>query len=296
MASLARILLIDDDPQVCSAIERLLQKDFEVQIAYTLQKAQEIISEDPRFGILICDLKLPDGDGVEFLASMKERYPLATRVLLTAQVDTDALTRAINQAEIHRCIMKPWDNNIFVVQIHECYKFHQTLCHIQLLEILSTTDHLTGLINHRHMHETLQLELERASRHQRPLSFIMIDVDHFKKYNDTHGHPKGDRLLSDIAKFLAQSVRNIDIVARYGGEEFGIILPDTSLASAREIAERLRTQFHEKFEQTLSLGVSNYPDIEAEDVAQSLIDSADKALYSAKKNGRNQTIIAQKLV
>jgi two-component system cell cycle response regulator len=164
------------------------------------------------------------------------------------------------------------------------------------LEILSTTDHLTGLINHRHMHETLQLELERASRHQRPLSFIMIDVDHFKKYNDTHGHPKGDRLLSDIAKFLAQSVRNIDIVARYGGEEFGIILPDTSLASAREIAERLRTQFHEKFEQTLSLGVSNYPDIEAEDVAQSLIDSADKALYSAKKNGRNQTVIAQKLV
>jgi diguanylate cyclase (GGDEF)-like protein len=128
------------------------------------------------------------------------------------------------------------------------------------------------------------------------VSFLLTDIDHFKKINDTHGHPTGDQVLKRVAAILKASARKIDIVARYGGEEFALVLEGTDRAGARQLAERIRqevgAQTHDSakgaFRATLSLGVAVYP--EDGKSKQELISNADQALYAAKHNGRNRTV------
>jgi diguanylate cyclase (GGDEF)-like protein len=166
----------------------------------------------------------------------------------------------------------------------------------QALEEQATTDGLTGLVNHRTFQERFSSMLGRAERHGFPVSLILTDIDHFKKVNDTHGHPTGDEVLRRVARILKASARKIDIVARYGGEEFAIVLEATDREGARQLAERIRTEVSRQafesaqgpFKATLSLGVSVYPH-DARAKAE-LIGRADKALYAAKHGGRNKTV------
>lgn len=166
------------------------------------------------------------------------------------------------------------------------------------LRRLATTDGLTRLYNHRHFHEILKLEYERASRYETQLSLVMMDIDYFKNINDTHGHPVGDLILKELARRLKSYVRRIDTLARYGGEEFAILLPQTSLDSARTLAERIRAETEKRpFETekgelfiTVSLGVC---DTGSEDVKNhaDIVSKADEALYRAKREGRNRTCL-----
>jgi len=164
----------------------------------------------------------------------------------------------------------------------------------------SITDDLTGLSNRRHFQDILQREIIQAQRYSTSVSMIMIDIDHFKKYNDTHGHLQGDIALKQVANILLQNTRGIDLSARFGGEEFIVLLPKTAIAGARTTAEKLRSIFEEeKFSGeeisqpdgrlTISLGVASYPE-HTHDMHK-LLDLADQALYLAKKNGRNQYFI-----
>src|SRR5690606_21785315 len=135
---------------------------------------------------------------------------------------------------------------------------------------LAVTDGLTGLYNHRHLHERLTLEVERSARNGLPLSILMIDVDHFKHYNDHHGHPAGDELLRQLSRIMRDGRRANDFVARYGGEEFAVVLVDTPKLTAAQLAERLREQvadfpFAHAEDQpggklTISIGVASFPD------------------------------------
>lgn len=166
------------------------------------------------------------------------------------------------------------------------------------LERLATTDGLTGLRNHRFFQETLEFELKRAARHPRPLTLCMLDVDHFKQFNDTHGHPAGDEVLRTVARLLEQRLRSTDIVARYGGEEFAVVLLDTdregSLALAASLCEVVREARFDGAETqplgglTISVGVATFPD-DGEDRA-TLIRRADAALYAAKRQGRDRVV------
>lgn len=164
---------------------------------------------------------------------------------------------------------------------------------------LATIDGLTGLIVHRHFQSKLEEEFRRAKRYEKPLSLIMTDIDHFKKFNDTWGHQTGDLVLREVAKCVRQSIRETDIAARYGGEEFAIILPETDLEGAAQFAERLRIKVENTSCQgpsgplkvTISLGVASFPYNKVE-TTQELIKLADEALYVAKRNGRNQYKIA----
>ncbi len=166
----------------------------------------------------------------------------------------------------------------------------------QALEEQATTDGLTGLVNHRTFQERFSTMLTRAERHNLKVSIILTDIDHFKKVNDTYGHPTGDQVLRKVASIMKASARKIDIVARYGGEEFALVLEGTDRAGARQLAERIRqevqAQTHESakgpFKATLSLGVAVYPDDAKK--KQELISLADKALYAAKHGGRNRTV------
>ena len=163
------------------------------------------------------------------------------------------------------------------------------------LRRLSNTDGLTALFNRRHLDESLQHELERAQRYHLPLSVLMFDIDHFKKFNDTHGHDQGDRVLQAVATTLRGALRNQDYPCRYGGEEFVAILPNTTKAGAYSLAERLRKDVERTLvnglKVTISIGVCEYPDFDVADQSK-LIEAADTAMYEAKNTGRNRVCVA----
>ncbi len=165
---------------------------------------------------------------------------------------------------------------------------------------LAVRDGLTGLLNHRRLHERMKEELSRSLRYHHPMALLMIDVDYFKRYNDTYGHQQGDELLRILAETLQYNVRQTDIVGRYGGEEFAIILPETDKQSAVVLAQRLcdtvaRTPFPgvpggPPTRCTISVGVASYPEDGL--TVSELVAAADSALYRAKRYGKNRVVMA----
>lgn len=164
----------------------------------------------------------------------------------------------------------------------------------QQMERLATTDGLTELNNHRHFQEILASEVERSRRYKRPLSVLLLDIDHFKSFNDTYGHPVGDLVLKEISACIRKSIRINDVPARYGGEEFTVIIPETAEEGALITAERIRSTIEshvirsldKELKVTVSIGCATHPSLAGSQ--QELIDNADKALYYSKEHGRNQ--------
>lgn len=167
----------------------------------------------------------------------------------------------------------------------------------------AVTDDLTSLYNHRRFNEVLEAELERSRRFDQPVGLVMLDLDDFKLINDTRGHPQGDQVLRDVASLLREYSREIDAPARYGGEELALILPQTDIDGAYQLAERLREGIEAHaiplvdgggtMHVTASIGVSAFPDTAGD--ATELVNAADKALYDAKRAGKNQTVRAGRL-
>ena len=168
----------------------------------------------------------------------------------------------------------------------------------ETVEYLSIVDGLTGLYGRRYFRDRLEEEVGRAKARGLTFSFIMADIDHFKKCNDTYGHLVGDVVLREIGRLIKESVRQIDLVARYGGEEFSAILPDTGKERAEAVAQRIRKRieenlfraYDEALKVTISIGVSAYPGDGVDSTA--VIDAADKAVYKAKADGRNCVRVA----
>ncbi len=157
------------------------------------------------------------------------------------------------------------------------------------LEALATQDGLTGLKNRRAFEERTRDEISRARRANRPLSVMLLDIDHFKQFNDSFGHPRGDDVLREVARHITRSLRDTDFAARYGGEEFAILLPDTEREGAHQLGERLRASIEagQWIDRpiTVSLGVGSISTDVV--VLEALIEQADRALYRSKQNGRN---------
>jgi len=160
------------------------------------------------------------------------------------------------------------------------------------LEEMSRTDFLTNLNNRRTLFERLEYEMKRVARTKEPLSVLLLDIDHFKKVNDTHGHLVGDKVLIEVAKLIKSSIRITDIPGRYGGEEFLVILPACDAQGAMRVAETLRQNVQNaEFEAGLKITISGGIKLFGKESADELIDAADQNLYLAKKNGRNQIVI-----
>ncbi len=169
----------------------------------------------------------------------------------------------------------------------------------QKIQELAIRDSLTQVFSRRYLLERLGEELERSKKFKYNFSFLMVDVDYFKEFNDRYGHLVGDAILREVTNVIKENIRQIDLVGRYGGEEFSVILTETGEEQARYAAERIREAIAEKIvriydEQlkvTISIGISIFPD--NGDTVLSLIDSADKALYRSKEAGRNKVTLAQ---
>lgn len=186
-----------------------------------------------------------------------------------------------------------------VAAIHRAQVIETTKADNARLEVLAHTDPLTQVLNRRALTVRLASELERARRYDSVLTLLMVDLDHFKKVNDTYGHLVGDEVLREVATLLQNEIRSVDVVARYGGEEFVVVLPETSLVGAMTFAERIRehvaaTPFAvslvEGLQLTCSIGVSSYPSTTINTV-DDLFARADEALYRAKADGRNRVCL-----
>jgi len=295
----------------------------------------ELTREGERIALVIADQIMPGMKGVELLEIVDRRMPATTKILLTGQAGLDAVIEAINRAHLNHYIGKPWDETAMLLAVETLLRQYRLINENQhlvaslsaknqaLLEMnreleakiherthelaeanarlaqLAVTDGLTGLYNHRHFHERLTLEVERSQRSGLPLSLLMLDVDHFKQFNDTYGHPSGDEVLRQLARVLGDTRRANDVVARYGGEEFAVILVDTPKFTAAKVAERVRERIYDNdFSEaapragrlSVSIGVATFPDDGGD--AEALVRSADTALYAAKRAGRNRVVLA----
>lgn len=300
----AKILCVDDEMGVLDSLERLLQKDFTVLRASNAEEALKILDQHSDIAIVLSDYRMPGMSGIELLQQVRRQSPHTLRAILSGQIDVQNLINAINTAEIHRFILKPWENNYLKLQMYEALQTHIHLAEKDHLKHLSITDPVTGLTNHRFFQDRLRQELTEAQSHEYPLSIIMLDVDHFKAFNDEHGHPAGDRLLAQIADLMGNFVeRNGFFVSRYGGEEFVMILPKVGSLEALDIAEKLRKKVEnfsfldpsgQKTHITVSSGVATAATAapNSTQTAEQLINAADRALYQSKRQGRNKSSLA----
>ncbi len=248
---------------------------------------------------MLCDVDMPGIDGFKFLAMVKTREELRDIpvIMLTGKENREDKIRGL-ELGASDYVTKPFDPGELVARVKVQLKVKSLQDSLkesnQLLLELSNTDPLTRLANRRHLMETLAREFKRSSRGEAPFSLIMVDIDHFKKFNDTFGHQAGDEVLTEMANLLRKHLREYDLAARYGGEEFALVLPESGLEMAMQVAERLRTatgklafggnMVNERI--SVSLGVACYPSVNIHSV-DDLIRIADDALYLAKKEGRN---------
>ena len=223
-------------------------------------------------------------------------------VMWAYRLEADSWRNATSQLTFHDVIVGVLPVHLFTfvawcvvftaVSILLGYLFDREVRFRKKAEEKANIDGLTELYNHRYFQDRLYTEIERARRYERPLSLVILDIDDFKAFNDKQGHQEGDRLLSWFAKTCVQQVREIDICARYGGEEFAIILPETELPEAIEVAERVRVALGEGSKTvfpaavTISSGVASFPDHGP--TRHALILAADVALFYAKHSGKNR--------
>lgn len=292
-----RLLIIDDQPMVIQALYQIFSNDCQVFMA-THGEQGLALCEDRQPDVVLLDVVMPGMDGYEVCRRLKDRQ--ATRdipvIFVTAQDDETAETRGLEIGAVD-FISKPINPSIVRARV----RTHATLkLQSDLLRRMVFVDGLTGVFNRRHFDERLEAEWGRATRHHSALSLMMIDVDHFKAFNDRHGHQAGDACLREVAEVLRRCVRRSgDVIARYGGEEFACILPDTDLEAATRLAQTIEQEVQQTVAApsapagsgaavTISLGVASKPAglDSRHQPAAALLGLADQQLYAAKAAGR----------
>ncbi len=275
----ARILVADDDAIVRHLLVNGLRAlGYEAHaVADGEQALAEAVRRRPDLAVL--DVSMPGLDGLELTRRMREHADLRDLpvVLLTARTEPEDVAEGLG-AGADDYLGKPFRVVELQARIEAALRRAATFAR---LAETARRDELTGLLNRRAWDEQLGQELARSARSGRSLSLALIDLDHFKRFNDTHGHQAGDRLLAEAAAGWRSALREGDVLARYGGEEFGLLLVDCELEDARVAVERVLART--PLGQSASAGVAQWNRVE---VAGSLVARADAALYDAKERGR----------
>ena len=298
------ILSIEDKDDDFNRVKKIIEGHNQLQLTRvkSLQEAFERL-ENGRFDLIFLDYLLPDGNGLDFIEAVNSKGLETPVVIITGQGDELIASRII-QAGAYDYLPKAKVSGKALLRIisnaleKAGLKREMRMAQEKLAE-MSVRDELTGLFNRRYFQEALDREISGAQRYGHGLALCMLDLDHFKVVNDTHGHLCGDRVLKKFGQLLEKSIRKYDVACRYGGEEFAVILPDTSLDKAISLCERFRERIkafefifeNENLHITTSVGVAASPtggDISGEQ----LVELADKALYRAKREGRDRVVVA----
>lgn len=304
--SAPRVLVAEDDTVSREYIATLLKhQGMQVVIAEDGHEAVAL-ARDGQLDLALLDIMMPGLDGLDCCRLIKGMMQdgFLPVMLLTARADTDSRVTGLRiGADDYVC--KPFDERELLARINNLLRLKRM--HDQIIEAkerlaaLAVRDDLTELYNYRYLQTRVNDEFKRAERYREPLSCVMVDIDHFKRINDRHGHDAGDAALREVAERLRKAVREVDVVARYGGEEFLLILPSTNFSGALSVAERVwRSMGGEPFvfaggqteRVTASVGVAVFPsrDIKTKD---QLLKAADRALYQAKHEGRDRICVFQ---
>jgi two-component system cell cycle response regulator len=297
-----RILVIEDRAESVAWFTSALKPVHDVSSADTFEEALVRVKGGD-YDLIVVSLGMRGFDGLR-LCSQLRSLPEGRHVPILVVVsdgDRRKLTQALEMG-VNDYLTRPVDRNELVARVRTQLRkkrYADRLRHnVQLSLEMAITDQLTGLHNRRYMSRHLDTLLSNAKKNQRPLAFVIMDIDFFKQVNDTHGHDIGDEVLKEFAGRIAANTRGIDLACRYGGEEFVVAMPDTDVAFATNIAERLRQSIETTPVQisrvpgtlniTISIGIAR---CEGEnDTAEQLLHRADQALYRAKRTGRNKVV------
>ncbi len=299
-----RLLVVDDEQSILDLLRRRLEAlGCEVTVLSGGSAVVATVREKPP-DLILLDVMMPDIDGFTVCQTLKQDPQ--TRdipvVLMTARTEVDSRIKGL-EIGAHDYVTKPFETAELLARVRAALRVKALQDELKeankLLERLATSDPLTDLPNRRTFDEQIFLEVERSRRTGQAVSVIMLDLDHFKQINDTHGHQVGDEALRQVAHILAGRRRVTDLVARYGGEEFVWVLPGAAPDAAVEVAEWLRRAVEEAALQTqggtirltISAGVSTYdPAAHGQAGSEVLLESADQALRDAKGKGRNRVV------
>lgn len=298
---MTKILLVDDSKLIMGFGKSILSKEgYNVIYAPNGNEALEMVSvENP--DLILLDVVMPGMDGYEVCKRVKaaEKTRDIPIIMLTSKGETADKVKGLNLGAVDY-VTKPFDAGELIARVKTQLRVKELHKALQeknkQLQELANKDGLTDLYNHRYLQERLIKEIERAKRYNIDLSFVLVDIDYFKRFNDTYGHQTGDAILKTLGRILKKALRESDMAARYGGEEFALILVHTGSNTAQEAAERLRSTVesyefevdNHHFQVTISLGIASFGR-ETISTAKDLVECADKALYAAKKKGRNRT-------
>lgn len=295
------IVMICDDAQ----LYRLQVRKLIIQqnLAYLeVKDGQEayncIVKNKLKINLLITDVHMPRMDGLNLIRHIRHHYTNSELPVLAFSSSTKAsLVAELLKTGANDYIPKPINNEEFLTRLNisldqsRLYVENQQL--IQDLKMMSETDYLTKLYNRSYFYRVIKLIQTQTKRHKQAYGILMLDIDHFKAVNDTHGHEAGDNALISLSKTLLKTARDSDIICRWGGEEFLILVPNTNMEELCGFAERLRItaestpiEHTKNFNISISIGISLSSDNNIDDV-DNVIFNADKRLYKAKKSGRN---------
>jgi two-component system, cell cycle response regulator len=296
-----RILMVDDRPALSDRIQAMLSSEHSVDMERDPTEALFHAAEGS-YDLVIVSLDLENFDGLR-LCSQLRSLERTRNLPILAIAEADNNTRLVRALEIgvNDYLVRPFDKHEILArartQIRKKRYTERLRDNVQLSIEMAITDALTGLYNRRYMETHVGTLVDQALSRGKPLSVLILDIDYFKSINDTHGHDAGDDVLQDFAIRIRKSIRGIDLACRYGGEEFVVVMPETDMAVATMVAERLRRRIASEpfpiqkgarmIEVTISIGIAA---LGPNDNAAAVIKRADQALYRAKRDGRNRVV------
>jgi two-component system, cell cycle response regulator len=297
-----KILLIDDDRMqfrlVQAHFKNFRASRYELEWAATYEDGLEKLLVGTHAACLL-DFQLGERDGLQLIREAVARGCRTPIVFLTAETAERVDIEAMNAGALDYLVKGEITPRMIERSLRYALKLGETL---EALRRLATRDQLTGLLNRREFERILTEEEERARRFGHALALVMVDIDHFKRVNDTHGHPVGDVVLREVARRVASELRTVDRVMRFGGEELVLVLVQTNRAGALDVARRVCAEVEKEpvlvgetiaLNMTVSAGVAELPTDAKSGLA--LLNAADKALYAAKARGRNCAVAFNEL-
>ncbi len=297
-----RVLIVDDRPASYERIAAALKAEHEVDIEPDPNQAL-FHSADGNYDLVIVSLGMENYDALRLCSQLRslDRTRNLPILAITEPDNTARMARGL-EIGVNDFLLRPVDRNELLARVRTQVKKRRYTERLrdsfQMSIEMAITDALTGLSNRRYMESHLATLIEQAAARGKALAALVLDIDYFKAINDTHGHDAGDDVLRDFALRIKRSIRGIDLACRYGGEEFVIIMPETDMAVAAMVAERLRrriaadpfavAQGTRHIPVTISIGIAGLRG--KEDTAANLLKRADEALYRAKRDGRNRVV------